>query len=83
MAISTKFSSLISSISKATNEAVIFNLSAPGAVKLLNPWALSDRDGSISADIISSIIWNPTYDLKYYYTDLILKFHHQHLQNVL
>ena len=54
-----KFSSPTSSRSLLAKVAVILNLSAPGAVKLLNPWALSDKDGSISADIISSLIWNP------------------------
>ena len=56
---STKFSSLSSSISFLARVAVILNLSAPGAVKLLNPWALSVKDGSISEDMISSLILNP------------------------
>ena len=55
----TKFSSLSSSTSFLAKVAVILSLSAPGAVKLLNPWALSDKEGSMSADIISSLILNP------------------------
>ena len=57
---SMKFSSL-----KSVNDFLdklkdIFNLSAPGAAKFEKPWALSYKEESWLAFIISSLIFNPT-----------------------
>jgi len=51
---------LRSSKSLKLSEQDIFNLSAPGAAKLLKPFELSVRFGSSSAFTVSSIILNPT-----------------------
>ena len=58
--ISTKFSSLSSSTSFFAKTADILSLSAPGAAKLENPLALSYKEGSAPAVIISSCTLNPT-----------------------
>ena len=56
---STKSSSFKSSESLKCKVHDIFNLSAPGAAKLLNPFELSVRFGSSSEFIVSSVIFNP------------------------
>ena len=42
------------------NLTLILNLSAPGAAKLVNPFALSYKEESSLALMTSSIIWKPT-----------------------
>ena len=58
--ISTKSVSLVSDISFFVSVNAIFNLSAPGAAKLVNPFALSYKDASSFAFTIVSDIFNPT-----------------------
>ena len=54
--------------------SVILNLSAPGAAKFVNPFALSNRDESSLAFTTSSIISNPTlYDGLLLYGSNIIK----------
>ena len=57
---SIKLVSFLSVRSFFANLTLILNLSAPGAAKLLNPFALSYNDESSFAFIISSTISNPT-----------------------
>ena len=57
---STKSVSSKSVINFLDNERVIFNLSAPGAAKLVNPFALSYKDGSSFALTKDSVTFNPT-----------------------
>ena len=59
LSISTKFLSLKSSILFLTNLVEILSLSAPGAAKLENPFALSKRLLSCLAFINSSLISRP------------------------
>ena len=42
------------------NVSVIFNLSAPGAAKFVNPFALSKSDESSFEPINDSETWSPT-----------------------
>ena len=56
---STKSSSFVSSKGLKNNEQLIFNLSAPGAAKLLNPFELSVNDESSSELTVSSKTLNP------------------------
>ena len=57
---STKSISLVSVRDFFDKVAVIFNLSAPGAAKLENPFALSNNEESSLDDIIDSVTFNPT-----------------------
>jgi hypothetical protein len=50
----------MSVINFLVNERVIFNLSAPGAAKLVNPLALSYNDSSSFALTKDSVTFNPT-----------------------
>ena len=59
LANSTKSLSFKSSMPLKNKEQVIFNLSAPGAAKLLNPFELSVNVESSSAFIVSSKTLNP------------------------